>query len=281
MPGLSWIVSVLLFLLGASIGSFLNVIIYRFPRAKSLVFPPSHCLSCGARLTFVDLIPVLSYLLLRGRCRHCGKRFSIRYMLVEAAAGLLAVGCAHLFGLTAYALGVFIAACALIVIFFIDLDHMIIPDQLTGIVAAVGLVFDGYRLAVFGREQTIAFSEQIGSQHYSVYLPRSIVGLVMAGGVFLLIAWVSQAVFKKPAMGMGDVKLAAAMGAMLGPGYAFLSYFVLCILIGAAVSVLLIVLRLRRRRDYVPFGPMMAVAGLIMLLWGDAVAPWILNWYIP
>lgn len=281
MPGLSWMVVVLLFLLGASIGSFLNVIIYRLPRAESLVFPPSHCLSCGARLTFIDLIPVFSYLLLRGRCRHCGKRFSIRCMLVEAAAGLLAIGCAYFFGLTAYALGVFIAACALVVIFFIDLDHMIIPDELTAVVAIVGLAFDGYRLAVLGCDQAVKFAESIGSQQYLIYLPRSLVGLVMAGGLFLFIAWLSQAVFKKPAMGMGDVKLAAAMGAILGPGYLFLSYFVLSILIGAIVSVLLIVLRLRRRRDYVPFGPMMAIAGLIMLLWGDLVAPWILHWYSP
>ena len=104
---------------------------------------------------------------------------------------------------------------------------------------------------------------------------------MLAGGVFLLMAWLSEAVFKKPALGMGDVKLAGAMGALLGPGYQFLSYFILCVLIGAAISVLLIALRLKQRRDYIPFGPMMAAAGLIMLLWGDRVAPWILGWYSP
>ena len=281
MPGLSWIIWIFVFLLGASIGSFLNVIIYRWPRGQSLLFPPSHCLSCGARLTFVDLVPVFSYLLLRGRCRHCGKRFSARYMLVEAATGLLAVAGVYSFGLTAYAAGVFIASCALVVIFFVDLDHMIIPNEATAVVAMVGLAFDSYGLLTSGGEHAIRFSEHIGAQYYSVYLPRSIVGLVLAGGLFLFIAWVAEAIFKKPAMGMGDVKLAAAMGAILGPGYMFASYFVLSILIGAGVSLLLIVLRLRRRRDYVPFGPMMAVAGLLMLLWGDQIAPWVLSWYSP
>ncbi len=281
MPGLSGNVLILLFLVGASIGSFLNVIIYRLPRGKSLVFPPSHCLSCGARLTFIDLIPVFSYLLLRGRCRHCGKHFSARYMLVEAATGLLAVAAVYLFDLTPYAAGVFIVSCALVLIFFIDLDHMIIPNELTVLVAVIGLAFDGYRLAVFGRQEAIILAEQIGGQHYSAYLPRSIVGLVVAGGLFLFIAWLSQAILKKPAMGMGDVKLAAAMGAILGPGYLFASYFILAILIGAGISLLLILLRLRRRRDYIPFGPMMAIAGLIMLLWGGQVAPWILSWYGP
>lgn len=279
MPPLSGIVLVLLFLLGASIGSFVNVVIYRLPRNESLLFPRSHCLSCGARLTFVDLVPVLSCLLLRGRCRHCGKRFSVRYLLVEAACGLLAVACVEYFQWTAYALVMFVAGCALLAIFFIDLDHMIIPDELTALVAAVGLACDGYALARFGSKQAIVFSEQIGSQYYSVYLPRSLVGMVLAGGIFLFIAWAAQAVFKKPAMGMGDVKLAGAMGAILGPGYLFVSYFLLCILIGAGVSVLLIVLRLRGRRDYIPFGPMMAAAGLIMLLWAHRVAPWLLACY--
>ena len=169
MPPPSWIVGVVLFLLGACIGSFLNVVIYRLPRGESLVFPPSHCPSCGVHLTFVDLIPVFSYLLLRGRCRHCGKPFSIRYMFGEAAAGLLAVACAYYFGLTLYAAAIFVVGCALLVIFFIDLDHMIIPDELTALVALIGLACDGYALATFGSQRAIVFSEHIGSQYYSVY----------------------------------------------------------------------------------------------------------------
>ena len=277
----SWIVWPFVFLLGASIGSFLNVVIYRWPRGESLVFPPSHCLSCGARLTWADLIPVFSYLLLRGRCRYCAKPITVRYLLVEAAAGLLSIASVYLFGWTACAAGVFIAASALLVIFFVDLDHMIIPDEATVTLILVGLAFDGYRLIHLGSKEAIVFAERVGTHPYAVYLPRSLVGLAMAGGLFLLIAWVSRAIFRKPAMGMGDVKLAAAMGALLGPGYLFLSYFILSVLLGAGIAVVLIILRLKRRGDYVPFGPMMAAAGVIMLLGGEWIAPWILGWYTP
>ncbi len=273
-------IDLVLFMAGAAVGSFLNVVIYRLPEGKSLLYPPSHCQSCNTRLGFVDLIPVLSYLILRGRCRHCGARFSPRYMLVEVTAGGLAVAAWHVSDLAPYyAVGLFAACAALLVIFFVDLDHMIIPDQGVAVVALFGLVLDGYHLWVLGADWAIPFTQSIGGEQLTVYLPRSIVGLLVGGGLFLFIGWIFEAALKKPALGMGDVKLAAAMGAIFGPGYSLFAYFLLSILIGAAVAVLLMLLRLKRQGDYIPFGPMMALASIVMLLYTEPITLWLLSWY--
>ena len=276
----SWITGVILFLTGACIGSFLNVVIYRLPEEESLLSPRSHCRSCHTRLGFIDLIPVFSYLILRGRCRHCGVAFSPRYMLVEAVTGVLAIAAWYMSGFAPYyALGLFAACAALLVIFFVDLDHMIIPDQCTAVVAIFGIALDVYHLYVRGADWAIAFTEPIGSGSLTMYLPRSIAGLLVGGGLFLFIGWVFEVVLRKPALGMGDVKLAAAMGTVLGPAYALFSYFLLSIIIGAAVAVLLMILRLKRRGDYIPFGPMMALAGILMLLYTEPITVWVLSWY--
>ena len=272
-----WVLWGFLFAIGATIGSFLNVVIYRLPRAESVAYPPSHCFSCGTRLTVIDLFPVLSYVWLRGRCRHCGKGFSPRYALVEAACGLLAVLCATYFGLTLYALGLFVICLCLIAVFFVDLDYMIIPDEFVAIIAVIGLVIDGYELLSRHGATAIAFQEWLGPTAYNVYLPRSVVGLLVGAGLLLFLGWVFEKIMGKPSMGGGDVKLAGAMGTLLGPGYLFLSYFLVAVLAGAVIGVAVMALKLRGRRDYIPFGPMLAASGIVMLLWGDTVAPWVLH----
>ena len=260
-------------------GSFLNVVVYRLPQRLSLAYPPSHCFSCGARLGVVDLIPVLSWFLLRGRCRHCGKRFSLRYALVEAATGALAVAAVYSWGLTPYALGVFVAGCALLVAFFVDLDHMIIPDQAPLILAAVGVAFDGYRLFTGGAQAALRYTETLGGKTYLLPVPASLAGMALGGGMFLLIGWVFERVMGKPALGLGDVKLAVGVGALLGPGYQFLSFFLLAVVGGALLAVALLALRVRGRRQYLPFGPMLAASALALLLWPDAIVPWVLRFY--
>jgi leader peptidase (prepilin peptidase)/N-methyltransferase len=274
-----WWLWVLVGAIGATIGSFLNVVIYRLPQRQSLVFPPSHCFSCGEQLGFVDLIPVVSYLVLRGRCRHCGHRFSPRYALVEAAAAGLALAAAYLYGPTAYAAGIFVCCCALLVAIFVDLDHMIIPDQVPLLLVGLGLAFDVYRLVVHGREAAIAYAQHLGGNDYVAYLPVSVVGALLGGGVFLVIGWVFERIMGRPSLGMGDVKLAAGVGALLGPGYPFLAFFLLAMVSGAVISVGLILLRLRRRDQYIPFGPMLAAAAIAMLLWPEALTPWVLHFY--
>lgn len=276
---------VLIFAVGAVIGSFLNVVIYRSPQRESIVRPPSHCMSCGARLGFVDLIPIVSYLMLRGRCRHCHHRFSPRYAVVELITGLLLVGSLGTFALSWYGIAVFLVCCCLVLVFFIDLDHLIIPDELVVIIAVVGIALNLHDLihfgvgglhpnVAFGREVThaLAMTQRIAGSTTTLYLPTSLVGLFVGGGVFLFVSWVFERVFGKPVLGFGDVKLAAAMGALLGPGCLFIAWFLISVVVGAVVAVALLVLRVRKRRDYIPFGPMLAAGGIALLLYPEVGA---------
>ena len=275
-----WILNVFLFAFGAAIGSFLNVVIYRLPRAESFVHPPSHCFSCGARLGVLDLFPVVSYLLLRGRCRHCGATFSPRYALVEAACGLLAVGIATLYGVSLFALAIFVVCLCLIAIFFIDLDYMIIPDEFVAIIAVLGVGHDAFRL-VTGQGNPLAFADPMTVGQPDVLrvilLPSSLVGLLVGAGLLYFLGWVFEKIMGKPSMGGGDVKLAGAMGTWLGPGYLFLSYFLLAVMAGAVIGLVAMALRARGRRDYIAFGPMLAAAGIAVLLWGSAIGPWVIG----
>ena len=266
--------------LGATIGSFLNVVIYRLPQRQSLVFPPSHCFSCGERLGVIDLFPVLSYLWLRGRCRHCGRRFSPRYALVEAATAALALACAYFYGhVPYYAVALFVACCSLMVAIFVDLDHMIIPDQVPLLLVLLGVAIDIGNLMTQGREAALAYRQTLGGATYVSYMPVSVVGALLGGGIFLVIGWVFEKIMGRPSLGMGDVKLAAGVGALLGPGYPFLAFFLLAMVAGAVISVGLIVVRLRRRDQYIPFGPMLAAAAIAVLLWPDVLTPWVLSFY--
>jgi len=271
-------VPAVLFLVGAAIGSFLNVVIFRLPRSESLVHPRSRCLSCGETLGIADLVPVFSYIALRGRCRHCGRGYSPRYMMVELATGLAAVGAWHLLGPTPQALLSFVIVCCLVVVFFVDLDHYIIPDEAVALIAASGVALDVLALMQRGRSVAVVYHEQLSSgPGYQVVLPASVVGMAMGAGVFVVIAFVAERVFRRPGMGWGDVKLAAGMGAVLGPGYEFFTFFLLAVLIGAVVGLVTMALGKRSRRDYLPFGPMLAVAGVVTLYLGDVVTPLVMS----
>lgn len=269
-----------LFATGSVVGSFLNVCIFRIPQRESIISPPSRCGSCGKRLRFLDLIPVLSALIFRFRCRYCGRRYSWQYPLVEALTGLLFLGSLFAFGPTLKAIATIVIGCSLIVIFFIDLRHLIIPDGLNAIILVSGLVLDGARIYHDGwLEGTLNFPELFVGQPHRVFLPYSLVGMLAGAGVFLLISWAARLVFGREAMGGGDVKLAGAMGAVLGPGYLFFSYTLLSIVLGAVVGVLLIALKIRSRKDMIPFGPMMAVGGVLVLFWGDRIAAFVTKLY--
>jgi len=263
------------------VGSFLNVVIFRLPRRESLISPPSRCLSCGQRLGVVDLVPVLSYVALLGRCRHCGRRYSPRYMFVELATGLCALGAWHVFGPNLRALLGFVAVSCLIVIFFIDLDHFIIPDEAVAIIAGVGVVLDVMRMLERGGQAMVVFDERLSAAvHYTVLLPRSLVGAAVGAGLFVAIAFVAERLFRRPAMGWGDVKLAGAMGAILGPGFQFLTFFLLAVVTGAVVGVVCMLVGSCGRRDYLPFGPMLAASGVAMIYFGDVLTPAVMSRFL-
>jgi leader peptidase (prepilin peptidase)/N-methyltransferase len=275
--------AVVSFIFGLAIGSFLNVCIHRLPRDESIVWPPSHCPHCNARLRPWDNLPLLSQLLLRSRCRACGAHYSWRYFIVELLAGLVFGGLWLIYGPTVeFALMVLFAA-VLIVVFFVDLEHMIIPDQLPLVAAAAGLLKNGYDLvarhsvALVGDPSVAKLPGLRPWVHlpipwtgYSLPIPAAVAGLVLGAAVFILIDLFSQLLFRKEGMGGGDMKLGAAIGAVLGPTLALLS-FGLAVVAGAVIGMALILVRLRKRAEYVPFGPFLAVTALAVALAPGAI----------
>lgn len=245
--------AVSLFAMGAILGSFLNVIIYRLPRGESIVRPPSACPECGRRITPRDNVPIVSYLILRGRCRHCKAVISSRYPVVELLAGLVPVLLLWRYGLGREALVLCVLSYVLIVVSFIDLDLRIIPDRVTLPGIAVGLILAPYLgLTTFG---------------------GSLLGAVVGGGALYLIAIAGTAAFGKESMGGGDIKLAAMLGAFLGWQAVLLLLFV-AFLSGAVAGVILLAVRGKDCEHAIPFGPFIAFGTLLAVVWGDALLAW-------
>ena len=245
--------AVSLFAMGAILGSFLNVLIYRLPRGESIVRPPSACPECGRRITPRDNIPIVSYLILRGRCRHCKAVISSRYPVVELLAGLVPVLLLWRYGLGREALVLCLLSYVLIVVSFIDLDLRIIPDRVTLPGIAVGLILAPYLgLTTFG---------------------GSLLGAVVGGGALYLIAIAGTAAFGKESMGGGDIKLAAMLGAFLGWQAVLLLLFV-AFLSGAVAGVILLAVRGKDCEHAIPFGPFIAFGTLLAVVWGDALLAW-------
>jgi leader peptidase (prepilin peptidase)/N-methyltransferase len=259
-------------LLGLCIGSFLNVVIHRLPKIMeqewhaqcadlrgetvppeptlSLATPRSRCPSCGHQITALENIPILSYLLLKGRCSGCGAPISLRYPLIEIATGLLSAYTAWHFGPTVQAAGALLLVWSLIVLAAIDLDTQLLPDTITLPLLWLGLAFNLFA----------TYSD----------LPTAVIG-AMAGYLALWsVFWLFKLVTGKEGMGYGDFKLLAALGAWLGwqmlPAIILLSSIV-----GAAVGVTLIVAARHGRNVPIPFGPYLAAAGIIALFWGQQI----------
>ena len=248
------------FVLGTVIGSFLNVCIWRLPTGQSIVSPPSHCPACRTPVRSYDNIPIISYMLLRGRCRSCQTSIALRYPAVEALTGLMFALLAGHFGwspmLAVYAL--FVAA--LIVITFIDWDHQIIPDVLSLPGIVVGLL-----LSAVG---------------YGPPLLDSALGVLLGGGLLYGVAVGYQAWTGREGMGGGDIKLLAMIGAFLG-WRAVLVTLVLGSFVGALLGLTLIVVRGADSRVPIPFGPFLALGALCALFFGDALIFWYLHLAMP
>jgi len=241
---------------GLVLGSFLNVCIHRMPRGESVVTPRSRCPACAAPIRALDNIPVLSYLVLRGRCRACGARISPQYPAVEALTAVLLVAALGAFGLT---LRGFLAAaflCALVVVTFVDLEHQIIPHAVT---------LPGIPLALLG--------SFLGG---GPPLTEALIGCLGGAGFVYLVACYCEAILDREAMGMGDVNLVALMGGFLG-WRALIVAFLTATVTGSAVSLALIGLRRRTRRDPIPFGPFLALGGATALFLGEALIGWYLG----
>src|ERR1043166_911485 len=242
--------SLVAFALGAIIGSFLNVCIRRVPAGQSIAYPPSHCPRCGAPIRSWDNIPLLSYLLLRGRCRACGAGIALRYPIVEALTAVRFVRLFHRFGFSP-AFGVYaVFVAALIVVSVIDLDHQIIPD----VISLPGIVV-GVACSALGTEAGIV---------------DSLIGVLLGGGILYAVAVGYHAVTGREGMGGGDIKLLAMIGAFLG-WRGVLVTLVIGSLTGAVSGLTLIITRGADSRVPIPFGPFLALGAVCALFFGDAL----------
>ena len=254
------------FFFGASLGSFLNVCIARWPAEQSVVSPRSRCPRCGNAIAWYDNIPIVSWLLLRAKCRGCGLPISWQYPLIELVVAGIWVACVWYFGLSLTALRVGIAATLLLGVMVTDLLHYVIPDGFTLTGFLLGLLFP--LVALF-----------VGEPGPFAGPWDALIGAFTGAGLIAVVAWLGEIAFRKEAMGQGDITLMAMIGAMVGPGRSVLTVFIAAT-IGALAFLLLVlpVTALRARRagtEYepplVPFGVFLAPAGIVALLWGDAI----------
>ena len=253
------VISIIIFILGIIIGSFLNVCIYRIPADKSIVTGPSSCQSCGARLSVIDLVPVFSWLLLGGKCRHCKAHVSPQYPAIELLTGVLFV-LLYLKLDISWNLLIYAALTALlIVISMIDLKHMMIPD---------GLIITGLIIGIAKLVVTIF------TGYFDSWLSY-VIGFFAGGLPLLLIALICAYVLKKEAIGGGDIKLMAMAGLITGWKLIAVAYLT-GIVAGALISIILMATKIKKRGDEIPFGPFLSLGIVISIFFGTDL----INWYM-
>ncbi len=279
-----WLFPALATLFGLIVGSFLNVVIHRLPKMMerewrqecadsfpeyqitppsgvyNLSVPRSTCPKCGTQLRVIDNIPVLSWLLLKGKCHHCSHPISIRYPLVEVVTGALCFLVAYQFGFSYFAIALLFFTFVLIAATFIDLDTMLLPDSLT-----LPLTWFGITLALL--------------QISPVSLQDSVIGAIAGYLSLWSVYWLFKLVTGKEGMGYGDFKLLAALGAWLG-----WQYLPMIILLSSFVGVIFGIIQLRLKQQGIdkafPFGPYLAIAGWICMMWGNEILDWYLTSFI-
>lgn len=236
-------------ILGIITGSFLNVVICRIPNNNSLIYPASHCPQCRQRLAWLELVPIFSYLWQRGKCRHCNTAISVQYPAVELATGLIYLWLYIHFGLTVKLAVALLFVSLLIPLVVIDLRHQIIPDSLNGLGAIAGFL-------------TIVISG-------NAFLD-AVTGAFIGGGIMLFIAIISRG-----GMGGGDIKMMAWLGLFLGWKLTLLA-LIIAFVTGGVGSLLLILLGIKKRKDFIPFGPFLALGGFAAYIFGERI----LHWYL-
>lgn len=245
----------IIFILGTIFGSFMNVCIYRMPKNESIIKPRSKCMSCGKKIAWFDNIPILSYILLLGKCRKCKSKFSPRYMVVELISGIVYVLLYLHFGLSVKFLAMCYLASSLIVVSFIDLDTYEIPDSITLSGIALGLIISVISPSVMGK--TIRLEAGLDS----------LFGILVGGGIIFILGVLGEFVFKKEAMGGGDVKLLAMIGAFIGWKLAIFTFF-LAPFFGAFAGIFM---KLKYGKEVIPYGPYLSIAAIVAIFWGEEI----------
>lgn len=268
MPENPLLLYIFSFIIGTVIGSFLNVCIYRLPREESIVFPPSRCTSCGSRVKAYHNIPVFGYLFLGGKCSACGSRISPIYPIVEILSGLTFVGILWKFGVSVDSLFYLILIYSLVVITFIDLKHMIIPNIVTIPGVVIGLLYNALGTDWEKSREllgNLSFSlESFFGVLNEVPFLDSVFGTIIGGGLLFLIAFLYVIIRKREGMGMGDVKLLAMIGAFLGwKGVIFV--MLVSSIIGTITGLTVIIYKKGDLRYAIPFGPFLSLAAVIYI----------------
>ena len=268
------------FLFGLVFGSFVNVCSWRIPKGQSVVAPRSTCRSCGKLIRWYDNIPIFSYFFLRGKCRECKSKISIEYPIVELITGIVFLMIYSRFRnetITTQAIFLFFALL-LVILSVIDFHHRIIPDVLSYLMMAAGVLFSTFNSFLHESIPSWVKSAVI-MPDFIINILFSIISLVTAGMVFYFIALTGEKLFKKEAMGGGDIKLIAAIGAYAGIINVFWIIF-LSSLIGGISGLILIALGKKKRFDAIPFGPFISVAALLVVLLQPGLGRWYLAHFI-
>ena len=243
----------IVFIFGSMIGSFLNVCIHRMPKNESIVFPASHCPACKKSIFWYDNIPILSYLVLAGKCRACKTKISFRYPLVEALTALLLTALLVSFGFTPKFFAYSIMTCGLIVATFVDFEIQEIPDEIS-----LGGIVVGFSLAFI-------FPSILGEASRLHGLLSSLIGAVAGGGTIYALGAFGKLVFKKEAMGGGDVKLMAMIGSIIGWKLALLTFFIAPFL-GVVPG---LISKFKSGAEIIPYGPFLSAAALVSVFFGN------------
>lgn len=221
----------------------MNVCIFRIPEKKSIVYPPSSCGNCGHKLNFIDMLPVINYIVYAGKCRYCKEKYSLQYPVIELINGILYVLIYKIFGFSFYTFFYCVTSSILLVITMIDYKHMIIPNELVIFYLAVTVVY----ILVFHN-----------------HLLNNLLGGIIGFLLFLLIAILTNA------MGGGDIKLIGAIGLMFGiKGIIFIIFF--SFILGALISLILLITKIKSRKDMIPFGPFISISTLLYILFGTQI----------
>jgi leader peptidase (prepilin peptidase)/N-methyltransferase len=263
--------TLIIFLFGSSIGSFLNVVVYRLPAGLSVLWPPSRCPKCLHKLRLSENVPVFGWLSLRGRCAHCHSPISQRYPIVEATVGILFLLVFFKWGVSLETIGYWTFFSWLLALSLIDLDTMTLPNVLTRSGLILGLVFQ------IAKGYLPTFNLGVGINNLVL---NGIIGAVVGLWLFDIIALFGSLVFGQTAMGAGDSKLAAMMGAWLGWKYLLLAGFIACG-VGAVVGGGAIALGWYSRRQVMPFGPFLAFGAVLTAVWGEGIISTYLQLFFP
>jgi leader peptidase (prepilin peptidase)/N-methyltransferase len=247
--------ALLVFIFGSIIGSFLNVCIYRLPKNESIVFPASHCPKCRKKILWYDNVPFLSYILLGGKCRSCRAGISFRYFLVETITASVAVLLYSYFALTPKFFAYSVFSFGLIVATFVDFEIQEIPDQISIGGAIVGVVL------------SLVFPGIMGALSHWGGLLESLKSALIGGGIIYLLGVFGKIAFKKDAMGGGDVKLMAMIGAFLGWKNVLLVFF-MAPFFGGIVG---LIQKIKDGRNIIPYGPYLSLAAFITIFYGDKI----------